>query len=93
MTDSQVKDFPTDIASEKKSQGKHRTGKSSRKTRTDNFRLEKNQKTAGSILSGIYARLKIFDPTTVSSARLAKEVHPVVTPIGIKTLPEYVDRV
>lgn len=93
MTDTQGKDYPTDIVTEKKSQTKHKTGKNSRKMRTDNFRLEKNQKTADSILSGIFARLKISDPTTVSSAPLAKEVHPVVAPIGIKTLPQYIDRV
>ena len=93
MTDSQVKDIPPDVACETKSHGKHKTGKNSRKTRTDNFRLEKNQKTASAILSGIYARLKISDLTTASSAPLAKEVHPVVAPIGIKTLPQYIDRV
>lgn len=90
---SQVKETPTDIVEDKKSQSKHRTGQTSRQKRTDNFRLNKNQKTADAILSGIYARLKISDPTTVSSAPLAKEVHPVVAPIGIKTLPSYVDRV
>ena len=93
MTDTQGKEHLTDIVTDKKSQTKHKTGKNSRKVRTDNFRLEKNQKTADSILSGIFARLKISDPTTVSSAPLAKEVHPVVAPIGIKTMPQYIDRV
>lgn len=89
----QVKDFPSDIVSDKKSSGKHKTGKGSRQARTDAFRLQKNQKTADDILTGVFARLKISDPTNVSSAPLAKEVHPVAAPIGIKTLPSYSDRV
>lgn len=73
--------------------GKHKTGKNSRQKRTDAFRLEKNSKTQDSILAGIYSRLKLSDPTTVSSAPLAKEVHPVVVPVTVRTLPSYVDRV
>lgn len=73
--------------------GKHRTGKGSRQKRTDAFRVEKNNKTQDSILAGIYSRLKLADPTTVSSAPLAKEVHPVVVPVTVRTLPSYVDRV
>lgn len=82
----------TDVV-ENASKSKHKTGKRSRKRRTDAFRSAKNETTQDSILAGIYARLKITDPTTVSSAPLAKEVHPVVAPIGVKTLPHSVDRV
>lgn len=82
----------TDVV-ENASKSKHKTGKRSRKRRTDAFRSAKNETTQDSILAGIYARLKITDPTTVSSAPLAKEVHPVMAPIGVKTLPHSVDRV
>lgn len=53
----------------------------------------KNTETDNAIMAGIFARLKIRDPTAVSSTPLAREVHPVTVPISFNALPEYVDRV
>lgn len=43
-------------------------------------------------MAGIFARLKIKDPTAVSSIPLAREIHPVTVPVSFAALPEYVDR-
>lgn len=73
--------------------GKHKTGKGSQEKRNQKYRQQKNKETDAAIQAGIFARLKIKDPTSVSSIPIASEVHPVIVPITFNTLPDYVDRV
>lgn len=70
MSSTQVVGQTLTAIIENASKNKHKTGKGSRQRRTDAFRSAKNETTQDSILAGIYARLKITDPTTVSSAPL-----------------------
>ncbi|CAG4981882.1 unnamed protein product [Colias eurytheme] len=72
---------------------KHKTGKGAQQRRTEAFRRKKNLETDAAIQAGIFARLKIKDPTAVSSIPLASEVHPAIVPVTFSTLPSYVDRV
>ncbi|KAL1490207.1 hypothetical protein ABEB36_012939 [Hypothenemus hampei] len=75
------------------SRKKHRQGKASAQRRQDNFRRAKNIEADNQIMAGIFARLKIADPTAVSSLPLAKDNHPVTVPVAFNNLPTYVDRV
>lgn len=53
----------------------------------------KNGLTNSGGMSGIFAQLKITDPTAVASTPIARDVHLVTVPIGFRQLLEYVDRV
>lgn len=44
-------------------------------------------------MSGIFSRLKIFDPTAVPILPLAKIVHPTVVPVSFSKQPEFIERV
>lgn len=81
----------TDVEEESKS--KHKTGVGSKQKRTDNYRKKKNKETDDAITAGIFARLKISDPTSVATIPIANEVHPVTVPVTFNILPTYVDRV
>lgn len=72
---------------------KHKTGQGSKSKRIDQFRRAKNKETDDAIQAGIFARLKISDPTSVPTIPIANSVHPVIVPVCFNTLPEYVDRV
>lgn len=91
MSDKQT-ESNTDTVESTQKQAKP-TGKGSRNKRTEAFRRKKNAETDAAITAGIFARLKIKDPTAVSSIPLAREVHPATVPISFAALPEYVDRV
>lgn len=69
------------------------TGRGSKQRRADNYRQKKNVDADAAIQAGIFARLKITDPTLVASAPLAKAAHPVITPVGFTKAPALVDRV
>lgn len=83
-------DFNTDSAQEKSSS---RQGKGSKQKRQDTFQKKKNKETDNAIMAGIFKRLKITDPTAVSSLPLASDIHPVTVPISFARVPEFVDRV
>jgi hypothetical protein len=71
----------------------NKTGKGSRKRRTDEFRKKKNAETDATIMSGVFARFKISDPTAVATIPISRETHPVTVPITFNKLPTYLDRV
>jgi hypothetical protein len=71
----------------------NKTGKGSRQRRTDEFRKKKNAETDATIMSGVFARLKISDPTAVATIPISRETHPVTVPITFNKLPTYLDRV
>ncbi|KAJ3638951.1 hypothetical protein MTP99_002279 [Tenebrio molitor] len=71
----------------------NKTGKGSRQKRIDGFRKRKNAETDASILAGVFARLKIADPTAVASIPISRETHPVTVPVTFNKFPSYLDRV
>lgn len=70
-----------------------KNGKGSQARRTEAFRKQKKAEADAAITAGIFARLKIKDPTAISSTPIMRETHPATVPISFATLPEYVDRV
>lgn len=83
LTDTVGKDAPV----------KHKGGKGSKFRRTEEFRKKKNKETDAAIMAGIFARLKISDPTAVPALPLARDMHPVTTPVSFRVAPEFTDRV
>jgi hypothetical protein len=55
--------------------------KGSRQRRTDDFWKRKNAETDATIMAGVFARLKIQDPTAVATIPLSRETHPVTVPV------------
>lgn len=72
---------------------KHKGGHGAKQRRFEEFRKKKNKETDAAIMAGIFARLKITDPTAVPALPLARDMHPVTTPVSFKAAPEFVDRV
>lgn len=60
------------------------TGKGSRQRRTDAFRLKKNEETDRDITAGIFARLKLADPTAVTAVQIQRKRHPTVVPVSLR---------
>lgn len=83
----------TDTPGDLTQKSNHKTGKGSKQKRQDAYRKKKNAETDAAIQAGIFARLKITDPTSVPAIPIAHEIHPVVVPVTFNALPEYVDRV
>lgn len=67
-------------------------GNGSRKNRNLKYRIQKNQETDDAIMAGIFARLKISDPTKLPSESISLETHPVTVPVSFKHIPDVVDR-
>jgi hypothetical protein len=68
-------------------------GKGSKRRRQNTYRKKKNEDTDKAIISGIFTRVKISDPTAVSSLPLAKQTQPVVVPVAFHCVPDYIDRI
>lgn len=83
----------TDSVHVKYSKPKKVPGRGSKQRRQEAYRVKQNAETDAIITAGIFARLKISDPTAVSSLPLAKEAHPAIIPVSFKCIPDYVDRV
>jgi hypothetical protein len=71
----------------------NKTRKGAREWRTDDFRKRENAETDASIMAGVFARLKISDPTAVATIPISRETHPVTVPVIFNKFPIYLDRV
>ncbi|XP_050314887.1 uncharacterized protein LOC126749236 [Anthonomus grandis grandis] len=75
-----------------KATGSKKGGRGAKQRRTDAYRKAKNQETDDAIMAGIFARLKIQDPTAVPALPLAREIHPATVPVALHCVPDFVDR-
>lgn len=83
---------PTDNVVKPKKFNNRNAKDTKKQKRIDSFRREKTNAADAAIMAGIYARLKISDPTSVPSTPIKREIHPVTVEVQFNHIPEFVDR-